>query len=432
MDLLHWAHDNAVVLGSLIFILGYLGITIEHQLGVNKSAIALATGGALWILLGAAGHGHLEEEIFHAGGEIFQIIFFLMLAMSLVEVLTHYRFFDVIRTRLYKLRLSERGQFVALTTITFFLSAVIDNLTATIVAVVIARQFFKGTNLLYAVAAIVISANAGGAWSPIGDVTTIMLWLAKKFGAGEVIAGAFLPSLAIHAVTLLFMVPQIRENGSSDNPDELVPKLRRSEWIVVGLTLGSFALPVIMHTVFHLPPFLGLTIGLGVVFSAIGLLGKIRGHETHLTAKMETLMQKVDLASIKFFAGILLAVSALNALGILEQLSQTIFGSDPTLMRVIGGNVTLGLLSAILDNVPLTAIAIQILGVTDPSLWVLLALTVGTGGSLLVIGSAAGVIAMGMLKELTFGRYVKIAFPPAFVGYLAGIGVWYLQYALTH
>lgn len=432
MDIFSWAHENAAILGSLIFLIGYLAITIEHSIGINKSAIALATGGALWILLGLTGDEHVREGIVHSGGEIFEIVMFLLAAMSLVEVLVHYRFFDLIRSRLYALGLSERGQFATLTGLTFLLSAVIDNLTATIVAIQIARQFFRGNNLVYAAAAIVIAANAGGAWSPIGDVTTIMLWLADKFTATQIIAGAFLPSLAIYTTSLAFMLPRIRQDRSDDSVEELIPQLRKSEAVVVGLTLASFSLPVVMHTVLHLPPYLGLLLGLGVVFTAIGIFGKIRRHQTHLDASMEGLLRKTDIASIKFFVGILLAVGALNALGVLGELSHTIFGADPSLGRVVGGNIALGLLSAVLDNVPLTAIAIQILNVQDPGLWVLLALTVGTGGSLLVVGSAAGVIAMGMVKELTFGRYLRIAFLPAFAGYVAGVAAWYLQYYLTH
>ncbi len=176
-----------------------------------------------------------------------------------------------------------------------------------------------------------------------------------------------------------------------------------------------------------LPPYMGLLLGLGGVWLMIDLFKRYLPRTTHLTASIEDLIRKTDISSLKFFIGILLAVSALHTLGVLELLADTVYGHTPSIGSVIGGNISLGLLSAILDNVPLTAIAIQILNSTDSSLWVLLALTVGTGGSLLVIGSAAGVVAMGMIKELNFSSYFKLAFFPALAGYIAAIAVWMLQ-----
>lgn len=416
-----------VTLGSLIFVLGYLAIAIEHKIHMNKAAIALAMGGALWLLVAVAGLDGFREAITHAGGEIFEIVVFLLAAMSLVEILVHYKLFDVIRGRLLRMGLGNSQQFLMLVVLTFFLSALLDNLTTTIVMIQIARRFFKDKNLLVMAAAIVISANAGGAWSPIGDVTTIMLWIAGKFNAAEIILQGILPSLALAAVSTAMMYPKITA-AKDDAKEEVVTALSRSEKVIIGLTFGSFLLPIVMNAVFNLPPYIGLLIGLGVVWIAVDFFKRIRPRPTHLEANIDHLIQKSDLASIKFFIGILLAVSALHSLGVLEVLSDVVYGHTPDLTRMVAGNVGLGLISAILDNVPLAAIAIQVLHVDSAALWVLLALTLGTGGSLLVIGSAAGVVAMGMIKELNFGEYLKIATLPALVGFAAGVGVWALQY----
>lgn len=417
--------DLIPAVASVLFVLGYAAIALEHSLGTSKSAVALALGGILWVLVAMAGGVNFAHDIAEAGSEIFDIIVFLLAAMSLVEVLIHYRFFDYIRTWLFKLGVGERRQFWLIGIMAFCLSSVIDNLTATIVSIQIARKFFRNDNMLVATAGIVIAANAGGAFSPIGDVTTIMLWLAKKFTAIEIISKAFLPSLAIFVMSMALMFRLVKENDY-DVKTELVPTLGRSEKVVIGTTLASFALPVVMSLI-GLPPYLGLLIGLGFVWLAVDSLKRIRPKPTHLEASLDEFIKKTDIPSIKFFIGILLAVSALHSLGILEQLSHVLYGETPSIGRMVAGNIGLGVISAILDNVPLTAIAIQVLNTSNTDLWVLLALAVGTGGSLLVIGSAAGVVAMGMVKELTFSRYLKIATLPAAVGYAAGMGVWALQ-----
>ncbi|MCA9388888.1 sodium:proton antiporter NhaD, partial [Candidatus Berkelbacteria bacterium] len=364
----------------------------------------------------------------HSGAEIFDLVIFLLAAMSLVEILIHYQFFDIIRAKLFKLGLTDRQQFVALAILVFFLSSIIDNLTATIVSIQISRKFFKDENLIKVAAGLVIAANAGGAFSPIGDVTTIMLWLADKFTAMQIIIQGFLPSVTLLLVALAILAPKIKNTGF-DVKSEIVNKLGKSEWTIITTTFASFSLPLLM-TFMDLPPYLGLLIGLGIVWILVDSFKRIRPKQTHLTASIEKLIKGTDIASLKFFVGILLAVGALNSLGILELLSESIYGLTPNLTRIIGGNIGLGVLSAVFDNIPLTAIAIDILDTTDPSLWVLLALTVGTGGSLLVIGSAAGVIAMGMVKELTFGRYLRYAMIPALFGFVAACGVWGVQHYL--
>jgi Na+/H+ antiporter NhaD/arsenite permease-like protein len=418
------------IFASIIFAFGYLAISTEHRLKLSKSAIAGLMGVLLWIIVILSGAHHVEEKLLHAGSEIFEIVVFLLLAMSLVEILVHYNFFDLVRGRIYKLNLTEKQQYLVVATMVFILSGIIDNLTATIVMIQIARKFFMSRNIPVVAAGIVISANAGGAFSPIGDVTTIMLWLADKFDVIQIISQGFLPSLAIHLVALYFMYKQVKES-TYDAKDQIVVKLSKSERTVVSLVFMSFTLPVVMHFI-GLPPYMGLLLGLCTVWVAIDTFKLITVRRTHLEASIEHLIQKIDIASLQFFIGILLAVAALETLGILETLSEIVFTSDPSFSRVVAGNTILGAVSAVLDNVPLTAITIEILNTPDPSLWVLLAITVGTGGSMLLIGSVAGVIACGMVKELTFEKYLQVATIPALVSYLIGVAVWIAQhYVIT-
>jgi len=415
----------AQIIAAVVFVLGYAAISLEHKTHINKSAVALITGGFLWVLVSLSG-AEFSEEIKIAGSEIFEVVMFLLASMALVEILLHYRFFDVIRGKLFVLKLNEKQQFVVIYFMTFLLSTVINNLTTTIVMIQIARKFFKGENLVLAAAAIVIASNTGGAFSPIGDVTTLMLWLSGKFSSMEIISKAFLPSLAYTVVSLVLFYPKI-QNSDFDAENEIVTKLSRSEKFVIGLIFFAFALPLVMNY-FKLPPYIGLLMGLGMVWAVVKKKKKIRPHHhTHLNASIEKFIKECDIPSLKFFVGILLAVAAINSLHLLEYASQALYGFNPSEMRVIMGNIGLGFLSALVDNVPLTAIAINMLE-TTPALWILLALTVGTGGSLLIIGSASGIVAMGMVKELNFEKYFNVAFVPALAGYVAAIVVWSVQY----
>ncbi len=422
-----------ILLASIIFIIGYVLITLEHQWKINKSLTATALAAILWagIALSGANHHAVEIAIEHLSAETFSLVVFLLAAMTLVEVLVHYRFFDLLRSKLFALGLRDSAQLVLIVSISFVLSGIIDNLTTTIVMIQIARRFFKGHNLLVAAGAIVVAANAGGAFSPVGDVTTIMIWLAGKFTALEIILWGFLPSLAIMLTSLFFFVRQLKRD-SGDTPIEKGEDVRliSSEKIIIGLAFTSFLLPPFAHFV-GLPPFMGLMLGIGIVGLTIGWFANTsKQKETHLSMDIEKLIGKIDMTSLLFFIGILFAVGALGHLGILDIISQNLFGEDPATSRLIGGIVLLGAFSAILDNIPLTAAALDILQTHDPRIWALLAICVGTGVSMLVIGSAAGVVAMGMVKELSFQKFLKIAAFPAAIGYTAGIFVWYVQYLL--
>ena len=408
-----------------IFAAAYVAITLEHALRLNRAAVALIAGALLWLLIGLTPHADgIAAHVTEVGADIFGIVIFLLAAMSLVEILVHYRFFDSVRTRLATMGLGGTRLFVTIAWTTFFLSAVLDNLTTTIVMIQIARRFYRGEGLLRVGAVIVIAANAGGAFSPIGDVTTIMLWLAGKYTAAQIIANGLLPSVTLAGVAI-WISSRAAIDPVPDDPRDELNTMSRSERSVVALTFASFSLPLAAGTL-GLPPYLGLLLGLGIVWLWIDLMKRFRPRATHLEASLDELLRKADIASLTFFIGILLAVSALGALGILDRLALATFGPTPDETRLIAGSIILGLLSAVLDNVPLTAIAIDMLRTTDPDLWVLLALTVGTGGSILVVGSAAGVVAMGMLPELTFVRWLRIASLPALAGYFSAVAVWWL------
>jgi Na+/H+ antiporter NhaD/arsenite permease-like protein len=424
--------DLLLIIPSLVFFAGYALITLEHKFHTNKSAIALALAAVLWVLaiFMIPDHALIEHTLEEAGAEVFSIVAFLLAAMGLIEILNHYRFFDLIRIKLLQLKLSEKKQFIMMGVLTFFLSAILDNLTVTIVMVQIARRFFKEQNLLVAAAGIVIFANAGGAWSPIGDITTIMIWLADKFTSWQIISQTILPSMVLAIVSGVLLTRQIKPSPYEDE-SETALRFSLGEKTIISACLLSFTFPIIMNGI-GLQPYLGLLFGLGFVWLLIDFAKTRSKTPTHLNAHIDEILQKTDISSIKFFIGILLAVNALHVFGVLEALSLTLFGEHQEFMRVVWGNIFLGALSSVVDNVPLTAIAIDMIQLTDSTIWTLLAFTVGTGGSFLLIGSVAGVIASGMVKSLTFGKYLKIATIPAILGYIAGVTTWFVQLSFLH
>lgn len=412
------------ILSVAIFLVGYFAISQEHFLKISKTSISLIIAVIMWLLVAIYGFGDIGPALSESAGEIFGLVIFLLSAMTLVEILTHYGLFDYIYTKLVGLHLEDKAQFFIVTFLAFIFSSFLDNLTTTIVFLQIASRFFSGKNLLRSASAIVIAANAGGAFSPIGDVTTTMLWLANKFESQTIITQAFVPSFTVFVVSTLLIGKSITVD-TKDKVENAV-KLGKTQWIIISLCLLSFLLPLFM-TVFHLPPYLGLLFGLGIIWLVVDLAKLRTPHNTSLSVSIEKFFQKTDIASLYFFIGILLAISALRHLGVLSDISHVVFTETPPVGRIITGNIFIGGLSAVFDNIPLTAAAIDILKTTDQSLWVLLALSVGTGGSLLLIGSAPGIVAMTIVKELTFGAYLKIATLPALIAFCAGILVWYLQ-----
>lgn len=418
------------ILAAIIFAIGYAGIATEHKWHINKAAWALMTGGLLWVVVALSGAHHFDHQLMETGHEIFSLVVFLLAAMSLVEILISCGIFDALRTKILAYKLSNSKQFMIIMGVVFFLSAIVDNLTATIIMIQIARKFFRGKNLLVAACGIVISANAGGAFSPIGDVTTIMLWIAGKFSAYEIIVGGIIPSIVIGLVAYYMLVGKINDEIEDDTPQEQPREnFSTGKKIIMASAFISFLFPVLFKFI-HLPPVLGILTGLGITWILVDIIEHNGRSESRLSAKIEALIQKTDIASIKFFIGILLAVSALSVMGVLDIISTWVYGVEQAVPNIIIGNIVLGMVSSILDNIPLTAITIDILQTPDTSLWVLLAICVGTGGSLLSIGSAAGVVAMGLVKELTFKKYFQIAFIPALVSFLAGVLTWYVGWMI--
>lgn len=422
------------IIAASFFGLGYLLITLEQKFNTHKSAIALTLGAVLWLL--AAVHLMHDKEalhhaLSHAGAEIFNIVAFLLAALALIEILVHYKFFDLIRSKLIVLNVGDKQQFLVVIGLTFFFSAILDNIAITIAMLQIAIRFFKGRNMIIAAAGIIIAANAGGAWSPVGDVTTIMLWLAGKFTALEIIQYAFFPSatLAIVATTLLYRKLDDTNYLKREKDDTLSPTL--GEKIVIGMALFSFTLPLLVSFI-GLPPYMGLFLGLGLTWCMVEFAKKSKRSDnpTHMTANIDKIVQSVDISSIKYIMGILLAVMALSTLGVLQWLSAVVVGADPSTNHLIFVNIGLGFLSGIVDNASLVAIAMNTLPMDNPELWALTAIAAGNGGSLLVIASAAGVVAMGGYKQLTMGEYFKVATFPVLLGLLAAFGVWYLQFTL--
>jgi Na+/H+ antiporter NhaD/arsenite permease-like protein len=409
-----------------IFVLGYLAITQESLLRINKTAIGLVLAVILWFLVVLSGTENVGLALSESAGSIFELIIFLLSAMTLVEILTHYGLFDYIYAGLYRLHLDDKLQFFVIAGLAFIFSAFLNNITATIVFLQIASRFFTGKNLLKISAAIIIAINAGGVFSPIGDVTTTMLWINHKFTALEIFRMGFIPSLTVFIVSS-FMIGKTIVHDTRDKI-EVSRSLGKIDWLIISLSLLSFLLPLPM-TFIGLPPYFGLLLGLGFIWLVIDLLKVHRpGHTSNLTASIERFFQNADMASLYFFIGILLSIGALKHLGVLEYLSRKLFTPNPDNLRIIFGNISIGGLSAALDNIPLTAAAMEIVKTGNSALWVLLALTVGTGGSLLLIGSAPGIISMTMIKKLDFREYLKIASLPAFIAYCAGIIVWFIQY----
>lgn len=421
----------------LVFFTGYALIALAESIHINKAATSLAMGGTLLFMAASRPGSHFSEEITHMGSEILGVVGFLLCAMTLVEILVDFQFFDWVRYRLIKLGLGNRGQYFAIILCTFFFSAALDNLTTSIVMLRIAAMFFRGKSLFLTACAIISAANSGGAWSPIGDITTFMLWAAKKFTVAQVIETTLLPSLASFAVVGLWLSRGI-EKANDNETSGIVTSLHWSQWLIVILCLASFTGPF-FAVQFGLPAFTGLMAGLGFVWMIQEIFRKALKYEVSLMGrKIEALIEKIDIPSLQFFIGILSAVTALHMVGSLQTMTALLYGEGTE--RTIIGHVVLGIASAVFDNVPLTAIAIQSLAGTDGTLWSLLAFTVGTGGSILVIGSAAGVVAIGIVDKLreeygpdfvaslSFGAYAKHAALPNLTGFFAGVATWYLMY----
>ncbi len=411
------------------FILGYLAIAFEHPLQLNKAASALITGVLCWTIyiLQSNSADVVSEELLHHMGEIASILFFLLGAMTIVELIDSHNGFDIITEKINTN--SKKNLLLIVSAITFFLSALLDNLTTAIVMTSLCSKLLsEKEDRLWFVGMIVIAANAGGAWSPLGDVTTTMLWIGGQITALNIMKELILPSLAVCILPALIISYRFRGKNISSVQLPVRSQKEKTEGGIILLSgIGFLVFVPIFKTVTHLPPFMGMLLALGLMWVITTIIHK--GKEAGLAQKytVSKALQKVDTPSILFFLGILLAVAALQSSGLLKEMA-TLLNTTLKNDYLIGS--ALGLLSAVVDNVPLVAAAQGMYDLktypTDHHFWEFLALTTGTGGSAIIIGSAAGVAVMG-IEQVDFIWYLKKISWLALVGFAAGIAVFLLQ-----
>jgi Na+/H+ antiporter NhaD/arsenite permease-like protein len=428
----------------VVFVIGYLAIALEHNININKTASALLLGVVCWTLLvfgldtifpqldNTASMHLISESLLEHVGEISEILFFLLGAMTIVELMDAHEGFGLITD---KIKIKKKSHLlIALSLITFFLSAALDNLTTAIVMAAVLRKMIKDkTDLWIFASMIIIAANAGGAWSPIGDVTTIMLWIGGQVTAGNIVTSIFIPSVVSTIVPLALLCFQLKGNvevmdnqvvEGGHHPKGTVTTFEKT--VIFSTGLAALLFVPIFKTITHLPPFMGILLGLSVMWIITEILHMKKSEEHKSALSITSILTRIDTPSILFFLGILLAVAALQVGGHLLQLAQVL---DANLDNIYLVNLFIGILSSIIDNVPMVAAAMGMYTLdvyqTDHTFWELLAYCAGTGGSILIIGSAAGVAIMGIFK-IDFIWYLKRISIVALLGYLAGLGTYIL------
>ncbi len=425
------------ILLVVIFVVAYTAIALEHPIKINKSATALIATGLLWTVYAVlTGDHHLvAENLNESLASTAQIIFFLLGAMTIIEVIDAHEGFQVITSKVKTTQLSTLLWMVGF--VTFFLSATLDNLTTTIVMISLVRKLLdRQDDRLFFAGIIVVAANAGGAWSPIGDVTTTMLWIGGQITTLAIMKEVLLPSLANLIVPLAItayllrgrevVAPQIveRRQGIETTP------LERNLMFFCGI--GSLVSVPVFKALTHLPPFMGIMLGLGVLWLLGELLHRNKEEEDKKHLTLVHALTHIDMSSILFFLGILMAVATLEHAGILGALADWLGRTIGRQDLIVG---IIGLVSSIVDNVPLVAASMGMYHMVhfppDSFLWEFMAYCAGTGGSILIIGSAAGVAAMGM-EKIHFFWYVKKISWLALIGYLAGAVIYILQFRLLH
>ncbi len=413
------------ILVIIVFVIGYLAIAFEHPLKLNKAAAALITGVLCWTLYILSG---VEKEVaveglLHHLGEIASILFFLLGAMTIVELIDSHDGFTIITDKIKTRSKSKLLWIIAI--ITFFLSALLDNLTTAIVMTSLIAKLLENKNdRLWFTGMIIIAANAGGAFSPLGDVTTTMLWIGGQITAQNIMIELFLPSVFVCLIPLLIISPKFRNKTFhfKTTTEYKVDKREGNIILILGILLLLFVPVFKMLT--HLPPFMGILLSLGILWVIVAIIHFNKPQEDKHKLTVTHALEKIDTPSILFFLGILLAVSAIQSFGILKQLSVFL---DNSLGDVYLIGSALGLISSIVDNVPLVAAAQGMYDLqtypTDHHFWEFLALTTGTGGSAIIIGSAAGVAAMG-IEKIDFMWYLKKISWIAIAGFIAGVLVF--------
>lgn len=430
----------------LIFVVGYTFIALEHPFRIDKAATAIFTGAVCWtvLMIGkhelidpavAGAHGaemaeYVDAQLLHHIGEIAEILFFLLCAMTIVELIDSHGGFEIITGNLTTT--NKRKLLWIISLLTFFLSAVLDNLTTTIVMAALLKKLCQNKeDLWFFGGMVVIAANAGGAWSPIGDVTTIMLWIGGQVTAGQIIGSIFLPSLV--CLLLPLAIGSMMQKGSLGGIERDQTELfenriaHRERNMIFWLGILALLFVPVFKSLTHLPPFVGILLSLGALWIFTEVLHRNKEEDMKKGLTVATVIRRIDTPSVLFFLGILLAVSALQVSGHLTDLAGTI---NSTFGDIYSINIVIGLLSAIVDNVPLVAGAMGMYPMTtypaDDLFWHLLAYCAGTGGSALIIGSAAGVAIMGLLK-IDFIWYLKKISWLALIGYFAGVLVKWLM-----
>lgn len=453
----------------ILFVVGYMAIALEHPIKVDKTASALLLGMLMWVVyalnaekivpivsgaelqeyiesakMGGESLAHqclqyvLNVEIIEHLGDITQTLFFLIGAMTIVELVDVHGGFSVITNKITTRK--KRRLLWIICFVTFILSAVLDNLTTTIVMVMLLRKLISDQKerWLYA-GMVVIAANTGGAWSPIGDVTTIMLWVKGNVTSGALISFVLLPSIVAVILPLLIVSAKLKGSMSDDiasaipNDGVVTPRERK---LIFYLGVGGLLFVPVFKSITHLPPFVGILLVLGALWVFTELFYNRKGLSKDQEHRLPSIISRIDMSSILFFLGILMAVAVLQATGILASAASWL---DAKVHNVYIINILLGILSSIVDNVPLVAAAmgmypVEAAGATgyaanfvvDGTFWEFLSYCAGVGGSMLIIGSAAGVIAMG-LEKISFGWYLKRFTLLALVGYLAGAAVYILE-----
>ncbi|HPQ59414.1 MAG: sodium:proton antiporter NhaD [Flavobacteriales bacterium] len=427
---------------AVVFVAGYLAIALEHPLHINKAASALVTGVLVWVLLMLGREGLMPDA--HAGpegvvhhlmehlGDIAGILFFLMGAMTVVELIDVHEGFRVITDRITGT--SKVSLLWMLSIIAFFLSAALDNMTTAIVMSALLRKLIRDRNDLWTFAGmVIIAANAGGAWSPIGDVTTIMLWIGGQVTAANIVLKLIAPSLVCLLLPLIWFSFTFR--GTIQRPEEEVRSRKGrtgvpagTQRLVLGLGLAALLGVPVFKTYTHLPPYMGILLGLGILWVVTERLHRHADDAVQDHLSVNAVLRRIDVPSVLFFLGILTAVAGLQVAGHLTDMAQVL---DRSLGDMYLVNTVIGALSSVVDNVPLVAAAMGMYPMTqfpvDHPFWELLAFCAGTGGSLLIIGSAAGVATMGILG-IDFLWYLKRMAFPAALGYLGGILTFWLMW----
>ncbi len=450
------------ILMVVIFVLGYTMIALEHPLKIDKSASALLIGVLTWAVYAlnsvdilSLGHSvewnhitqglelgpkNLQEiashfvkhELGHHLTEISEILFFLLGAMTIVEVVDHHQGFKLITDKITTTNKVKLMWILGI--LTFFMSAALDNLTTTIVMVTLLKKLIEDKKTRWVFAAIVVlAANAGGAWSPIGDVTTIMLWIGGQVTAGNIIMMVFLPSLMSILVPLIIlsfsMKGVITKPDAGQGHEDLTSNGEKRLLLIVGVSALLFV-PVFKTTT-HLPPYMGMLLGLGVIWTLTEIIHRKKPVAERGKLSVVSILTRVDVPTVFFFLGILTAVASLQSAGHLALTSAWLDNATGQNIYII--DTLIGIFSSIVDNVPLVAGSMGMYDIAhagafaqDGVFWELLAFTAGTGGSILIIGSAAGVAAMGM-EKIDFIWYMKKISIIALIGYFAGIGTYWAQ-----